>query len=245
MTTVLGVWIAAILTLAIFSFLYRDNPFYKFAEHLIVGVSAGYWTVILYKTSLTDLLLTPLAEDFAGGRLFGSPSGFLSFFYHAFPMVLGVFMLCRLHPKSAWLSRISIAFIIGSGAGVAIPTGLQTAVIQPLRGTLLPILPSSWQAWLHGLFGDPTAAVPGMGWWAAFNNLLIVLGVLCALFYFFFSVEHKGFANKAANFGIWVLMIGFGSTFGFTVMSRVSLLVGRFEFLINTWVRENFLGLFG
>ncbi|GAI60092.1 unnamed protein product, partial [marine sediment metagenome] len=36
------VWIAAILTLSIYSFLYRDNIFYKFAEHLFVGVSVGY-----------------------------------------------------------------------------------------------------------------------------------------------------------------------------------------------------------
>ena len=34
---------AAFLTLAIFSFLYKDNPFYKFAEHLFVGVSAAFW----------------------------------------------------------------------------------------------------------------------------------------------------------------------------------------------------------
>ena len=36
----IGVWVAAVLTLCIFSFLYKDNPFYKFAEHLFVGVSA-------------------------------------------------------------------------------------------------------------------------------------------------------------------------------------------------------------
>ena len=40
--------IGAILTLSIYSFLYKDNPFYKFAEHLVVGVSAGYYLVIYY-----------------------------------------------------------------------------------------------------------------------------------------------------------------------------------------------------
>ena len=40
---ILGAWIAVFLTLAIFSFLYKDNAFYKIAEHLFVGVSAGYW----------------------------------------------------------------------------------------------------------------------------------------------------------------------------------------------------------
>ena len=40
-STILGAWIAAFLTLGIFSYLYRDNPFYKIAEHVFVGVSAG------------------------------------------------------------------------------------------------------------------------------------------------------------------------------------------------------------
>ena len=41
-----GIWIAAFLTLCIYSFLYRDNPFYRFAEHLFVGVSLGYSIVL-------------------------------------------------------------------------------------------------------------------------------------------------------------------------------------------------------
>ena len=43
--TIIGTWLAGFLTLAILSFLYRDNPFYKFAEHLYVGISAGYWLI--------------------------------------------------------------------------------------------------------------------------------------------------------------------------------------------------------
>src|SRR5262245_26382732 len=43
---VVGTWLAALLTLCIFSFLYKDNPFYKFAEHLFVGVSAGYYIIL-------------------------------------------------------------------------------------------------------------------------------------------------------------------------------------------------------
>src|SRR5262245_34495686 len=43
-----GLWIAAFFTLAIFSFLYRDNPFYKIAESVLVGVSAGYWIVVAF-----------------------------------------------------------------------------------------------------------------------------------------------------------------------------------------------------
>ena len=41
-STILGGWVAAFLTIGIFSYLYKDNPFYKIAEHLYVGISAGY-----------------------------------------------------------------------------------------------------------------------------------------------------------------------------------------------------------
>ena len=43
---IFGVWVAALLTLCIYSFLYRDNPFYRFAEHLFVGISVGYGIVL-------------------------------------------------------------------------------------------------------------------------------------------------------------------------------------------------------
>ena len=38
-----GVWLTVLFTLSVYSFLYRDNPFYKMVEHLYVGVAAGYF----------------------------------------------------------------------------------------------------------------------------------------------------------------------------------------------------------
>ena len=43
--TVFGIWLGAFFTLSIFSFLYKDNPFYKLAEQIFVGLSAGYWLI--------------------------------------------------------------------------------------------------------------------------------------------------------------------------------------------------------
>jgi len=73
-------------------------------------------------------------------------------------------------------------------------------------------------------------------------GILIVIGVLTGLMYFFFSKEHKGAFGAAAKVGIWVLMLGFGASFGYTVMARVSLFVQRIAFL-ETWgtmVRDYF-----
>ena len=69
--------------------------------------------------------------------------------------------------------------------------------------------------------------------WDIFNQLLIIIGVLSGLIYFFFSMEHKGAIGKISKIGIFYLMIKFGASFGFAVMGRISLLIGRFEELIQ------------
>jgi MFS family permease len=55
----------------------------------------------------------------------------------------------------------------------------------------------------------------------------MLLGMLCGLIYFYFSVEHKGAIGRISRVGVWVLMIGFGASFGYTVQGRLSLAVGR------------------
>ena len=75
----LGTWVAATLTLFVFSFLYKDNPLYKFAENLFVGVSAGYLMVQAYWTTIDSNLVRPLSSPRPAGLLSGSrPAGLLS-----------------------------------------------------------------------------------------------------------------------------------------------------------------------
>ena len=93
-STILGAWIAAFLTLGIFSYLYRDNPLYKIAEHVFVGVSAAYWAATFYWTQIYPNLF---------GRLFAVDSPFASMYVidkgheynglYFFPLLLGIMML--------------------------------------------------------------------------------------------------------------------------------------------------------
>jgi hypothetical protein len=66
-----------------------------------------------------------------------------------------------------------------------------------------------------------------------FNSLIIVVGTICGLVYFYFSKEHTGVLGKMSRLGIYFLMISFGASFGFAVMGRISLLIGRFIDLID------------
>ena len=68
------------------------------------------------------------------------------------------------------------------------------------------------------------------------SNLLIIVGVIATLIYFYFSKEHKGILGIGAKVGIWFMMIAFGASFGYTVMARISLLIGRVYFLLHNWL---------
>jgi hypothetical protein len=192
----IGTLLSAFLTLCIFSFLYKDNPFYKFAEHLLVGMSVGYILVIALNTTVTPKLINPIFKE---GE-----------FVYIIPGILGLFMFARFWSKYVWLSRISIALIIGAGAGVSIPATIQAKILAQMQASMTN-------------FGT-------------INGIIIFIAVATTLAYFFFSKEHKGWFGATAKVGTWFLMIFFGATFGYTVMSRISLLIGRMQFLLGDFL---------
>ena len=195
----IGTLVAAILTLAILTFLYRDNPIYKLAEYLLIGVSIGYVLVITWANTLMDRLFTPLATQ---GQ-----------WHLVVPLILGLMMFGRLHRKTSLLSRIPIGVLIGAGAGLAIPAMLYARTLRQLGATITS---------LQGDF--------------VLSSIVVLVGVITTITYFYFSREHAGALGWSARIGTYFLMIFFGTTFGYTVMSRMSILIGRIEFLLSDFL---------
>jgi hypothetical protein len=221
--------VAAFLTMCIFSFLYRDNPFYRFAEHLVVGISAGYWIAILYHTSLTVLWVNPLLESVSA---FGQPGGsfagkFGMLVVNVAPGAMGLLMFSRFFKKSSWISRWPIAFYLGVSAGIALPLYLLSFVLKQVAANMVDP---------RAIFTLIFSGSGGGDIFQGIGQIIIFVGSICGLAYFYFSAEHKGIFGGAAKLGIWILMIGFGATFGYTVMARISLLIGRLNYLIE-WTR--------
>ena len=218
----LSVWVAAILTLFIFSFLYRDNPLYRFAEHLFVGVSAGYYVVLNFWTVIVPNLWDPLVKGFAGQGVDATRHGLFAAElgdYRGFlvvPGILGVLLFTRLLPRGGWLARWSLALIIGVYAGLKTTGFAQGDFVAQVQGSLVPLVtPSAYDT---------------------FRNIVMTIGLVTALLFFFYSREHKGALGVASRLGIFFLMVSFGASYGYTVMSRVSLLIGRFQFLLQDWL---------
>ncbi|MFQ5499909.1 MAG: hypothetical protein ACE5FH_09570 [Candidatus Zixiibacteriota bacterium] len=212
MSVSISIWIAALLTLGIYSFLYKDNPVYKFCEAVFVGCSAGYWAVVYFWDNLDKKFWTGVFPDD------GSDPQYVLWF-GAF---LGLFMLARLIPKIGWLSRWPLSFIVGATAGLYMMLYFVSNGLNQVASTL----------------AIPREAVTGAVVWGEVGGALVIaVGVFTGLIYFFFSKEHKGLFGASARVGIWFLMATFGAHFGYTVMSRMSLLIGRVDFLFRDWLR--------
>jgi len=201
---IIGAWLIVLMTLSIFSYLYGDNIFYKSAEHIFVGISAGYIFAITFWDQIYPNLL---------GRLFPSyiDAGYEFEISYVIPFILGIFMVLRLVPSLSWLARISIAYIVGMAAGLKFYVFINSNILIQIKSSAINLNSSILDI---------------------VNQVIILIGVLSGLVYFFFSKEHKGTIGKISKLGIYFLMIKFGASFGFAVMGRISLLIGRFEELI-------------
>jgi len=199
----IGIWIAAVLTLLAFSFLYKDNPFFRFAESLFAGVSLGYYVGIVLNQTLMPNLVTPLRTDFAANWDLIAAG------------LVGLLLYMRYVPRIGWISRYALAIFVAYYIGLEFTRKIHGEVLPQLSRTMQPLFP--WSA-------------------TTLTSLVFVVGVYSVLVYFFFSREQNAVTRPIARVGIWFLMISFGAAFGFTVMGRVALLIGRLNFLIQDWI---------
>ena len=234
-----GTWLAAFLTLCIFSFLYRDNPFYKLSESIFIGVSAAYWMVVQFWSVIVPNLLGNLIPNTVRATAMPGLETTEPHLVYLVPLALSVMLLWRLMPAGGWISRWPLAFFIGVFAGLRMIQFIQADFLNQIRNGILPLVVTK-DAWVR-LFPDAAAKLAGDPTWQPFTtslwNIISVVGVLACLTYFFFSFEHKGAVGRIARVGTWILMITFGAMFAFTVMGRIALLTGRLEFLFIDWLR--------
>lgn len=152
--------------------------------------------------------------------LFHEPTAGLNYLL-VIPMLIGVLLYFRYIPRISWMARIALAVYVGYYSGVTLVQKLHGEVLPQSRDTIL---------------GVTTGGIDAL--W----NIIMIVGVFSVLIYFYFSTEHKGAVGRVSRVGIWFIMISFGASFGYTVMARVSLLMGRFSFLVNTWLKPMISG---
>ncbi len=272
---VLGAWVGIFLTMAILSFLYGDNPFYKFAEHLFIGVSIGYIVVVQFKNNFWI-------------KLDSAPSA-----WDLVPALLIAFMFIKLASKKlAWLGRFPLAFVValyagqsvtalvGSDLGDQIKTASRSLVVDKIdlnsaasnelsqvpgvspaiaaklvaertdrpftsledalaRPSLTPAERGDLADEQGALVGtDARAAIERnqIDWFGVVSSVLLLVALLTGLLYFYFSIAHAGAIGRVSRVGVWILMIGFGASFGYTVQGRIALAIARAQDIRGNFV---------
>jgi len=208
MSESLGVWVGAILTLLVFSYLLGDTPLFRIVQALFVGVTIGYAI-----TAAVYLVLIPLLFD----PLFADP---VTNSYLLIPLVLGLLLLTKLRASWAPLGNVTIAFLFGVGSALALGGALDGTLLPQLSATIVPLdslenvllVVGTLGALLSFRFIQPQATRPTA-------RLIETLG--------------RGWGA----FGRWFVMVALGALFASVAVSRISILVNRVYFMLHDWLQ--------
>jgi len=221
-------WIAAVCTLAIYSFLYRENAFYRTFEHALLGCAAGMGCAVILRQQLVEQWFVPMKNAFIAWFTSGMNPGVLNGVLLIIPGLVGLMWYFQYSKKYFWISRITFCITLGAGVGLG---------FKDMFNQLVPQITESFKPlWVgHSLMRNLSLAQrAGM----SLENLIFVLGTLSVLVYFFFVFDRRRLIVKApAQLGRWYLMIALGAFFGNTFMTRLSALIERIHFLCAEWLR--------
>lgn len=220
--SLISVLLGGVATLAIFSFLIKENPFYRFFEHLFIGIAAAIGPMLLVRDFLWPEIIDPMLGEgidrYPDGTL-SQPYQPLNLLYLA-PMAFGCLYYCIYSKRHSWLAKVVIGFSLGASGALSIK-GFFAETIPQLKGSFKPLVVMA---------GDEVV------WFDSFNNCLFVVTLLLVLNYFLFTFgKGDSVQSKIAPLGRPLLMVCFGAFFGSTVMARLALLVERVQFVVHDW----------
>ena len=205
--------VGLLLTLMVFSYLIGDNPLFRIAVYLFIGVASGYAATIVWHYVLIPKLLQPLVAL--------NPLSFI-------PLVFCILLLAKLFPRSSSIGNVAMAVVVGVGAAAAIAGAV--------LGTLLP----QAQAAING-FDVRSAGNVGEAAFRFLEGGVMLAGTVFTLASFHFSAGRAadGVPKRNRIFeGIaWVgrifIAVTFGALFAGVYVSALTAMIERLSFIIN------------
>jgi hypothetical protein len=211
----LTIWTSAFITLTVLSYLWKDNIAYRIAQRAAMGASLGIVIALTWQQILQPYWWTPISAAIRGA---GPKSGLLWLLV----LIPGSFWYCQLSKKWFWLSRFVFCLFIGVAAGLAFK-GQILLIIPQLGAAIRPLNPWAME-------GGAT----GANLLVILNNLLFMIGMFTTLLYFCFTINTTNRAMRVPiRIGRVFIMIALGGMFGNTVMTRMSFLIERLQFLYS------------
>ncbi|MGI6632361.1 MAG: hypothetical protein ACOX5M_04850 [Bacillota bacterium] len=125
MSTSPQVWLAAFLTLAMFSLaVYKENPVYRVAEHAFIGIGAGH-AIVTGIQSIQTSGWDPLVKNGEFALLI--------------PMLFGLMLFTKYVKPVSYLARLPMAVIVATGAGLGLRGAVQAQLLNQISATFLPL----------------------------------------------------------------------------------------------------------
>jgi hypothetical protein len=214
----IGAILGFIFTLLVFSYVIGDNPLFRLAIHIFIGVAAGFSTIMAVNNVLLPRLILPLFEGTTAERVLA-----------LVPLVLGGLLLTKISPRWSPLGNLPVAFLVGVGAAAAVGG----AVI----GTLFPQVYAS----INLLDLQTAGAMDTNLGLKLVNAVIILIGTLATLAYFHFGVGSR--AQPPSQVQVWLTSSGqvgqvfiavtLGFIFAGIYSAAMVALVERMNFLVN------------
>ena len=220
-------WVAALSCIAVYSFLFKENAFYRFFEHALLGCATGYSCAVVMRQNLYEQWLVPITKAFNSWSQGGFTWEIGAQVSLIFAGLIGLLWYFQYSKKYFWVSRIAMCITLGAGAGMAFKDTFNQLIPQ-ITGTFKNVCPSEY-------------VMPGATLAERFSqgceNAIFLIGTISVLMYFFFAFGNKNPVVKTSTkIGRWYLMIALGAFFGNTFMSRLSALIERVHFLMAEWL---------
>jgi len=218
----IGISLGFLLTILIFSYLLGDNPFFRLAIHIFIGVAAGYVAIVTVNNVLIPRLIIPLIQGTQGERLLS----ILLF-------IPGLFLFFKVTPLRK-LGNWAVAILVGIGAAAAVGGAITGTLFPQILGTINSVDPSAY-------------TITTNRWDQAINGIIVVLGTVTTLIYFHFGTQDSpGQSDKrlqiieyASIVGKIFLAITFGALYAGVFLTALAALVER---LSSFWAFLNSIG---
>jgi hypothetical protein len=203
--------VSFILTLMVFSYLFGDNLVFRFVSALFVGAAAGYFFAVLFYQVIMTRLYAPIR---AGSYI------------TLIPLFLSGLLLLKLSPRLSKFGNVSMAYLVGTGAAVAIGGAAMGTLLGQGKGSALP-------------FFSLTKSTPLT---TILELVFLFIGTLATLIYFNFGAKKNpnkgprrgGITAVFAWIGQFFIAITLGAVFAGVLTAAVTALIERSDFILQT-----------
>jgi hypothetical protein len=209
--------VGLLLTVMVFSYLIGDNPLFRIAVYLFVGVASGYAATVVWHYVLIPKLFQPLTTR--------DPNQLL---LSIVPLMFGISLLTKLSPRISWIGNFAMAVLVGVGAAAAVGGAL--------LGTLIPQIQASIDAFDFRSAGGGTNAILTLA-----EGTVMFFGTILTLASFHFSAARSADGTSKRNSIIeWIAWLGrifiaitLGVLFAGVYMAALTAMIERLSSVIN------------